>query len=104
MCMKSVIVILRRGLRQGWRALVLGACATLVIATSAAAEVPAAVVSINPIHSLVAAVLGGAGVPVATVGGGVLLHEYALRPEASLLMSPAGLAFLLGAILWSTLN
>src|SRR5258708_29868350 len=89
MCMKSVIVILRRGLRQGWRALVLGACATLVIATSAAAEVPAVVVSIKPIHSLVAAVMAGVGVPDLLVVGRVSLHRYAPRPEDTPRHAPA---------------
>lgn len=99
MCMKPVIVILRRHLRQGWHALVLGACAILVMATSAAAEVPAVVVSIKPIHSLVAAVMAGVGVPTLIVDGNVSLHDYSLRPEDAERIAAARLVFWVGPML-----
>jgi len=59
----------------------------VLVATGAArpavAEAPAVVVTIKPIHSLVAALMEGIGTPDLLVPGGASPHAYALRPAAA---------------------
>ncbi len=50
-------------------------------AAPALAAPPNVAVTINPVHSLVAAVMYGAGEPYLLLPGGVSPHDYALRPS-----------------------
>ncbi|MBF0190300.1 MAG: zinc ABC transporter substrate-binding protein [Magnetococcales bacterium] len=51
------------------------------------------VVSIKPLHGLVAAVMGGEGTPKLLIQGTVSEHTYALRPSDARLLSKAELMF-----------
>lgn len=60
------------------------AALALLLGLSAApayAEAPRVVVSIKPIHSLVASVMQGVGEPTLLVRGGASPHDYALKPS-----------------------
>lgn len=61
----------------------LGAVGLLALcsAPSAAAEPTKVVVTIKPLHALVAQVMAGVGVPVLLVKGLASAHTYALRPS-----------------------
>ena len=48
---------------------------------AAAAEAPAAIASIKPVHSLLAGVMDGAGTPSLLVRGGASPHTWSLRPS-----------------------
>ncbi len=67
------------------RAAIRGALAAAVAvplgASLARAEVPKVVVSVKPLHALVAAVMEGIGTPVLLVKGGADPHTYALKPS-----------------------
>ncbi|EME67849.1 ABC-type Zn2+ transport system, periplasmic component/surface adhesin [Paramagnetospirillum caucaseum] len=53
----------------------------LGLAAPAAAEVPAVLVSIKPLHSLVASVMAGMGEPGLIVSGSASPHGYAMKPS-----------------------
>ncbi|MBM3559858.1 MAG: zinc ABC transporter substrate-binding protein, partial [Alphaproteobacteria bacterium] len=57
--------------------------ATLLLSAlhPAAAETPAVVASIPPVHSLVAAVMEGVGKPALLIPGAVSEHTYTLKPS-----------------------
>lgn len=99
MGMKPVIVFLRRGALRRWHALALGFCAALAMAAPAGAEVPVVVVSIKPIHSLVAAIMAGLGTPELIVDGNVSLHDYSLKPEDTERIAKARIVFWVGPML-----
>ncbi len=99
MGMKPAIVFLRWANPRRWRARVLGLGAVLILAAPAAAEVPSVVVSIKPLHSLVAAVMEGVGTPDLIVGGNVSLYDYSLKPEDSDRIAKARLIFWVGPML-----
>jgi zinc transport system substrate-binding protein len=62
------------------RSLVFSAIACAIAFTTAiAAEPPRVIVSIKPIHSLVAAVMQGAGEPTLLIGSGASPHTYNLN-------------------------
>ena len=73
--------------------LVLGAMAAM---TSAAGQAPSVVVSINPIHSLIAGVMKGIGSPHLLVKGPVSPHAFALRPSDARLIENADVFFWVG--------
>ncbi len=60
------------------------------------AEAPRVVASIKPVHSLVAAVMDGAGVPDLLVGGAGSPHSYALQPSAVRALDRAEIVFWVG--------
>jgi zinc transport system substrate-binding protein len=71
--------------------------AGLVPGDSAAAEpAPAVVVSIKPIHSLVAGVMDGVGAPKLLIEGAGSPHSYALRPSQAQALEQADLVFWVG--------
>ena len=96
--MRPVIFLLNR-LRRLHRAVLVAAGAVLLIAAPVRADVPAVVVSIKPIHSLVAAVMAGVGTPDLIVDGKVSLHEYRLKPTDTDRINKARLVFWVGPML-----
>lgn len=79
---------------------VAGTLSALVATTAAAlpawAEAPKVVVSIKPIHSLVAAVMHGVGEPVLLVRGGASPHSYTMKPSDAKALSAADLVVWVG--------
>jgi zinc transport system substrate-binding protein len=65
----------------------------------AVAAAPDVVVSIKPIHSLVAGVMAGVGEPQLIVSGGSSPHVYSLRPSDARKLERAHLVFWVGPIL-----
>ena len=68
----------------------------LVSTTATAADAPKVVVSIKPIHSLVAAVMQGVGTPNLIVDGAASPHTYALKPSNARSLQEAKLVFWVG--------
>jgi zinc transport system substrate-binding protein len=66
----------------------------LLVALPARAEPPVVAVSIQPLHSLVAAVMQGVGEPHLLVTGAQSEHTYALRPSDAKLLEKAGIVVL----------
>ncbi len=62
----------------------------------AQAGAPRVVASIKPVHSLVSAVMQGAGEPGLLVGGSGSPHAYALRPSEARALSRADIVFWVG--------
>ncbi len=60
------------------------------------AEAPRVVASIKPVHSLVAAVMDGTGVPDLLVNGNGSPHSYSLRPSEARVLSRADIVFWIG--------
>jgi zinc transport system substrate-binding protein len=73
------------------------------IAGPATAQVPRVVVSVKPIHSLVAAVMEGVGEPALLVRGAASPHVYALRPSDAKHLAEAQLVIWVGPSLESFL-
>jgi zinc transport system substrate-binding protein len=71
---------------------------TLALMGLAAAQPPKVVVSIKPIHSLVAGVMAGIGEPALIVTGGTSPHLYSLRPSDAKRLEAAGIIFWIGPI------
>ncbi len=65
-------------------------------AAPAAAEAPKVVVSIKPLHSLVAAVMQGVGEPALLVRGGASPHDYALKPSDAKAVAEADIVVWVG--------
>ena len=63
---------------------------------AAAAEPPAAVASIKPVHSLLAGVMEGAGQPTLLVPGGASPHTWTLRPSDAHALEHADLVVWIG--------
>ena len=57
---------------------------------------PSVLVSIKPVHSLVAAVMEGVGTPALLIGGAASEHSYALKPSDAHKIATAGLVFWIG--------
>lgn len=74
-------------------ALVTGAA---VHAPAAAADAPNVLVSIAPVHSLVAGVMAGVGEPALLVKGGASPHTYALKPSDAAALASADVVFRVG--------
>ena len=62
----------------------------------AAAAAPRVVVSIAPLHSLVAGVMAGVGRPHLLVAGGASPHDYTLRPSDARALAAADIVFRVG--------
>lgn len=73
-------------------------------ATAARAEAPKVVVSIKPIHSLVASVMQGVGEPTLLVRGGASPHSYSMKPSDAKALSAADLVVWVGPELESFLE
>lgn len=78
--------------------LLTGTISALVATTAlpAWAEAPKVVVSIKPIHSLVASVMHGVGEPVLLVRGGASPHSYTMKPSDAKALSAADLVVWVG--------
>ncbi|WP_042696339.1 metal ABC transporter solute-binding protein, Zn/Mn family, partial [Azospirillum sp. B506] len=78
----------------------LSAIAAAALAATAAspawAEAPKVVVSIKPIHSLVASVMHGVGTPTLLVRGGASPHSYTMKPSDAKALSAADLVVWVG--------
>jgi len=72
------------------------AMTALLAAAPARAEAPKVVVSIKPIHSLVASVMQGVGEPALLVRGGASPHTYTLKPSDAKSLSSADLVVWVG--------
>ena len=70
-----------------------------VLPSPAAAAAPKVVVSIKPIHSLLAGVMAGIGEPALIVAGGSSPHVYTLRPSDARKLEAADIVFWVGPIL-----
>ena len=74
-----------------------GLLAVLVLAASGArAAPPDVVVSLKPIHSIVAAVMNGIATPLLVIAGGASPHGYALRPSHATALARADIVFWVG--------
>lgn len=79
---------------------VLLACATVFMpAWSQAAEARSVVVSIKPLHALVAGVMAGAGAPKLLLEGGQSPHTYTLKPSDAHALAQADAVFWIGPAL-----
>jgi zinc transport system substrate-binding protein len=68
----------------------------LFAGASLAADAPDVVVSIKPIHSLVAAIMDGVGTPDLIVDGAASPHTYALKPSNARALQDAKVVFWVG--------
>lgn len=76
----------------------------LLLPLAAAGASPRVVASIKPVHSLVAAVMEGVGVPDLIVGDAASPHQYSLRPSQAGLLQRADIVFWIGPGLESFLQ
>ncbi|AWB08385.1 zinc ABC transporter substrate-binding protein ZnuA (plasmid) [Azospirillum humicireducens] len=83
---------------------ILTAALAAATALPAQAEVPKVVVSIKPIHSLVASVMHGVGDPALLVRGGASPHSYTMKPSDAKALSAADLVVWVGPELESFLE
>lgn len=65
-------------------------------ATTAYAQVPSVVVSIKPIHALVASVMQGVGKPALIVEGAASPHTYSMKPSNAKALEQANIVFWVG--------
>ncbi len=65
---------------------------------------PAAVASIKPVHSLLAAVMQGAGNPALLLDGHASPHTYALKPSDAAILEKAEIVFRIGPEMEAFLN
>jgi zinc transport system substrate-binding protein len=77
----------------------LAAALLAVLPSRAVAAAPKVVVSIKPIHALVAGVMAGIGEPGLIIAGGSSPHVYTLRPSDARKIETADLVFWIGPIL-----
>ena len=78
------------------RALLLTTALFAAGTVAARAEVPNVVVSIKPIHSLVAAIMQGVGEPGLVVEGAASPHTYSLKPSNAAALQDADVVFWVG--------
>jgi zinc transport system substrate-binding protein len=96
------LIMQRYNLRRWLTTALPGAVALLALVLLNLAQAPAAqaqprvVASIKPVHSLVAAVMDGIGVPTLLVRGGGSPHSYALRPSEARALIEAQVVFWVG--------
>lgn len=82
-------------MRRIW--LVVAAAVTLTFAVRAAASgAPRVVVTVKPLHALVAGVMEGAGTPELLIRGAASPHTYSLKPSEARLLEEAEVIFWLG--------
>jgi zinc transport system substrate-binding protein len=72
------------------------AAATILSNTAKADDAPDVVVSIKPIHSLVAAIMDGVGTPKLIVAGAASPHTYNLKPSNAAALENAKVIFWVG--------
>jgi zinc transport system substrate-binding protein len=82
--------MLGSGARLAWALL---ACAMTAVSAAAAGAVPDVVVTVKPLHALVARVMAGTGTPQLLVRGASSAHTYALKPSDVKSLNAAGLFF-----------
>jgi len=85
-------------------ALIISAGSLAIIGGQAAQAAPNVVVSISPIHSLVAAVMGEAGTPNLLIEGAGSPHGYQLKPSQAANLQNADVIFWIGPELESFLE
>jgi zinc transport system substrate-binding protein len=71
--------------------------AAALLAGTASADVPRVAADIAPVHSLVARVMDGVGIPDLILPPGASPHEYSLRPSEAAALQEADLVFWVGA-------
>ena len=71
----------------------IGTLVLLTAMTLPAAAQPKVVVTIKPVHALVAQVMAGAGIPAIVVDGLASPHTYALKPSDARLLNEADIVF-----------
>ncbi|MCG6966050.1 MAG: zinc ABC transporter substrate-binding protein [Chromatiaceae bacterium] len=71
----------------------------LVLSAAPLAAAPSVVASIAPLHSLVAAVMGGVGTPRLLLRGGESPHTFSLRPSDARMLHDADVLFWIGPAL-----
>jgi zinc transport system substrate-binding protein len=76
---------------------------SLLCSTSVFAETPKVVVSVKPIHSLVASILGETAEPLLLIDGGASPHTFSLKPSHASALNQAALVFWVGPDLESVL-
>ncbi len=69
---------------------------SMLLAGAAQAEVPNVVVSIKPIHSLVASIMQGVGKPGLIVEGAASPHTYSMKPSNASALEKANVVFWVG--------
>ena len=74
----------------------LAAVAGAMTAGAAAQDAPKVVASIKPVHSLIANVMAGAGVPQLIIDGAQSPHTYAMRPSNAAALQSADAVFWIG--------
>lgn len=70
-----------RRARAGWRLVLLSLAVAALVPRAAAADTPEVVVTIKPVHALVAGLLDGIAEPALLVDGAASPHTYALKPS-----------------------
>ncbi|MGJ7040154.1 zinc transport system substrate-binding protein [Shinella sp. BE166] len=83
-------------MQKAVRALFLSTALLAAGPLAARAEVPNVVVSIKPIHSLVAAIMQGVGEPDLIVEGAASPHTYSLKPSNAAALQDADVVFWVG--------
>nr|WP_298103491.1 zinc ABC transporter substrate-binding protein ZnuA [uncultured Shinella sp.] len=83
-------------MQKSLRTLLLSTALLAAGTLAARAEAPDVVVSIKPIHSLVAAVMQGVGEPKLIVEGAASPHTYSLKPSNAAALQDADLVFWVG--------
>ena len=83
-------------MQKAVRALLLSTALLAAGTVAARAEVPNVVVSIKPIHSLVAAIMQGVGEPDLIVEGAASPHTYSLKPSNAAAVQDADVVFWVG--------
>ncbi|ASY63304.1 Zinc ABC transporter, periplasmic-binding protein ZnuA [Sinorhizobium sojae CCBAU 05684] len=69
---------------------------TVLLSSPALADAPNVVVSIKPIHSLVASIMQGVGEPSLIVEGGASPHTYSMKPSNAAALQAADVVFWIG--------
>ncbi len=99
----GVALMGRRGLASLLLALILPVASLASEQAMAAESPPRVVVSVLPLHSLIAGVMAGVGEPVLLIDGAASPHAYALRPSAARALAAADAVFWIGPELESFL-
>ena len=83
-------------MKKAFRTLLLSTALLAAGTLAARADAPDEVVSIKPIHSLVAAIMQGVGEPGLIVEGAASPHTYALKPSNAAALQEADIVFWVG--------
>lgn len=93
---RSLLISLRTSAARTGAITALLASTMLLGAGSAHAETPNVVVSIKPIHSLVASIMQGVGEPSLIVEGAASPHTYSMKPSNAAALEAADVVFWVG--------